>query len=131
AGADKVWLQAVDVPLWVRGKETLQLQFGNDKKQAEVPMLSIGNTIGTNGKPLTADVIMVNDLEEFKQLKAEQVKGKFVFFNYRFRQDLVNTFEGYGDAGKYRWMAPNAASAKGAAGVIIRSVSTGVDDVPH
>src|SRR5688572_27106402 len=59
AGADKVWLQAVDVPHWIRGKEKLQLQFGNDKKQIEVPMLSIGNTIGTNGKPLTADVIMV------------------------------------------------------------------------
>jgi carboxypeptidase Q len=130
AGADKVWLQPVDVPHWVRGKEQLKLQFGKGK-YVEVPMLSVGNTIGTGGKPLDADVIMVNSIEEFNMLPKDAVKGKIIFFNYRFRQDLINTFEGYGDAGKYRWMAPNIASAKGAVATIIRSVSTGEDDAPH
>ncbi len=131
AGADKVWLQPVDVPHWVRGKERLSLRFQGEKSFKDVKVLSIGNTVGTDGKVLEAPVVIVKSIEDFKKLQKEEVKGKIIFFNYRFRQDLVNTFEGYGDAGKYRWLAPNMAAAQGAVGVIIRSVSTGADDEPH
>lgn len=131
AGADKVWLQAVDVPHWVRGKERLALRFEGEKSFKDVKVLSIGNTVGTDGKVLEAPIVIVKSIEDFKLLNNEDVKGKIIFFNYRFKQDLVNTFEGYGDAGKYRWLAPNMAAAQGAAGVIIRSVSTGADDEPH
>lgn len=131
AGADKVWLQAVDVPHWVRGKERLALRFEGEKYFKDVKVLSIGNTEGTDGKVLEAPVVIVKSIEDLQLMNKDDVKGKIVFFNYRFRQDLVNTFEGYGDAGKYRWLAPNIASGYGAAGVIIRSVSTGADDEPH
>ncbi|RYD56056.1 MAG: M28 family peptidase [Sphingobacteriales bacterium] len=130
AGADKVWLQAVDVPRWVRGKESLKLR-ADKGKYIEVPMLSLGNSDGTGGKVLEAAIVMVRSFDEFKALSLKDVKGKFLFVNYRFRQDLINTFEGYEDAGPYRWMSPNMASSIGAAGVIIRSISTGVDDIPH
>src|SRR5690606_20443289 len=50
---------------------------------------------------------------------------------YRFRQDFPSTFQGYGDAVKFRSQGPNRAAAKGAAAIIIRSVSTALDDVPH
>ncbi|MCB0696733.1 MAG: M20/M25/M40 family metallo-hydrolase, partial [Chitinophagaceae bacterium] len=131
AGADKVWLQPVDVPYWVRGKESLKLKFSNSDTYIEVPMLSLGNAVGTNGKVLEAEVIIANSFEEFERIPAKDVKGKIVFFNYRFRQDFIHTFNGYGDAGPYRWKGPSIASAKGASGIIIRSVSTGVDDFPH
>lgn len=131
AGADKVWLQPVDVPHWVRGKESLKLKFAGSNEYKEVRMLSLGNAVGTNGKMLEAPVIIANSFEEFEKIPAKDVKGKIVFFNYHFRQDLVQTFEGYGDAGPYRWRGPSVASAKGAAAVIIRSVSTGLDDFPH
>jgi hypothetical protein len=54
-----------------------------------------------------------------------------VFFNYAFRQDFISTFDAYGDAIKYRSVAPSAVSAKGGIGVIIRSLSTSLDDAPH
>lgn len=130
AGADKVWLQPVEVPLWIRGKETLKLQL-DGKNFEQVPMLSLGNTDGTGGKTLEQEVLCVPDLEAFEQLPLEKVKGKIVFFNYKFRQDIINTFEGYGDAVKYRWQSVNKAAEKQAAAVIIRSVSTGADDAPH
>lgn len=130
AGADRVWLQPVDVPLWIRGEESLKIKSAKGK-YTEVPMLSLGNTDGTGGKVLEARIIMVGSFKEFKELSPADVKGKIVFFNYRFRQDLINTFNGYEDAGPYRWTGPNHASSKGAVGVIIRSVSTGLDDVPH
>ncbi|RYE25433.1 MAG: M20/M25/M40 family metallo-hydrolase [Sphingobacteriales bacterium] len=130
AGADKVWLQAVEVPNWVRGKESLQIGWGKGNK-TNIPMLSIGNTDGTDGKMLTAQIIMVGDLDEFNALPAEKVKGKVIFFNHRFVQTTINPFHEYGESGKYRWTAPNVASARGAAAVIIRSISTGEDDAPH
>jgi len=129
AGADKVWLQAADVPYWYRGKESLYLKMGKDYKQVEA--LSLGNSEGTGGKTLELPIIMVHNYDEFKALPESDVKGKIVFFNYRFRQDFIFTFEGYGDAVKYRGGSPSVAAAKGAAAVIIRSMSTGEDDFPH
>jgi carboxypeptidase Q len=129
AGADKVWLQPANVPYWHRGKESLQLKI--DGKYKTMQALSLGNSEGTGGKVLEAQVVMVHNFDEFKQLQESEVKGKIIFFNYRFRQDIVNTFDGYGDAIAYRWNSPNVAAKKGAAGVIIRSMSTGEDDFPH
>ncbi len=131
AGADNVWLQPVDVPYWYRGKESLALKFGAKANYKQVVALSLGNSEGTGGKPLEAEVVMVHSFDELKAMPDNAVKGKIVFFNYRFRQDFVFTFEGYGDGVKYRWASPSIAAAKGAIGVIIRSMSTGEDDYPH
>ncbi len=131
SGADKVWLQAVNVPRWVRGEEHLKVSYTGSKGFEEIPMLSIGNSTGTNGKLLEARVIMVDDINDFNALSDAEIKGNIIFFNYRFRQDYIVTFEGYGDAVKYRSLAPNAASSRGAVASIIRSVSTGEDDFPH
>lgn len=129
AGADKVWLQPVDVPVWHRGKEKLELKIGG--KYKDVKALSLGNSEGTGGKQLAAQVLMVGSFDELEKIADASVKGKIVFFNYRFRQDLVNTFNGYGDAVAYRWKSPSVAAKRGAVGVIIRSMSTGEDDYPH
>lgn len=131
AGADTIWLQPVWVPHWVRGHESLKLQFPGSRSFEPVKMLSLGNTVGTNDQVLQAPVLMVKSLDAFKALPPAQVKGKIIFFNYRFRQDLISTFEGYGDAVRYRGATPTLVAQKGGVGVIIRSMSTGVDDVPH
>ncbi len=130
AGADNVWLQPADVPYWHRGNESLMIRRG-DGKYEKVTALSLGNIEGTGGKLLEAAVVMVHSYEEFSTLPDKLIKGKFIFFNYRFRQDFPFTFNGYGDAVKYRWASPSIAAARGAVGVIIRSMSTGADDVPH
>ncbi|RYZ47581.1 MAG: M20/M25/M40 family metallo-hydrolase, partial [Sphingobacteriales bacterium] len=131
AGADRVWLQPVEVPHWVRGKESLQLRMNTKKGFETVPMLSLGNSVGTDGKVMEGSIVMVNDFAEFRALTDDKVRGMIVFFNHRFPQELTNPFEGYGAAGAYRWNGPNMAAARGAAAVIIRSVSTGLDDAPH
>lgn len=131
AGADKVWLQPVEVPVWRRGEEHLALQFSSKGDYIEVPMTSLGNSEGTGNRLLKAPVVMVKSFDEFEQLEENAVAGKIIFFNYRFRQDFPQTFNGYGDAVKYRWQSPIIAAKKNVAGIIIRSISTGADDVPH
>ncbi|WLD24005.1 M20/M25/M40 family metallo-hydrolase [Flavobacterium dauae] len=130
AGADKVWLQETFVPVWVRGKETLKLKTQNGKWE-DLNFLSLGNSEGTNGKDVEGEVIMVNTLGEFDKLSEKEVKDKIVFFNYRFRQDFITTFDGYSDAVLYRSVAAVKVAEKGGKFAMIRSVSTGVDDVPH
>ncbi len=130
AGPDRVWLQPADVPYWYRGKESLYLTLDGGAYQ-KVTMTSLGNSEGTGGKVINAPVIMVRDFDEFNALPESAVRGKVVFFNYRFRQDFIFTFNGYGDAVKYRGGSPSAAAKKGAVAVIIRSMSTGEDDFPH
>ena len=38
--------------------------------------------------------------------KKEEVKGKIVFYNYKFNPTFLNTFQAYGDAVKYRVRVP-------------------------
>lgn len=131
SGADTVWLQPVEVPHWHRGKESLHIRFSNASQYEPIPVLSLGNSTGTGGTLLTAPVIMVHNIAALSALPDKAVEGKIVFFNLHFPQEKINTFEGYGHTARYRSIAPNVAASKGATAVIIRSISTGLDDIPH
>lgn len=130
AGADKVWLQEVMIPVWVRGKESLQIKTANGKWQS-LKMLSLGNSEGTGGKDVTGEIIMVRSMDEYEKLSPDQVKDKIVFFNYPFSQSYIETFRGYSDAAKYRSTAASLTAKKGGKFAIIRSLSSAFDDVPH
>ncbi|KMQ61415.1 peptidase M28 [Chryseobacterium angstadtii] len=130
AGADKVWLQEVMIPVWVRGKESLQIKT-SDGSWKKIKMLSLGNSEGTGGKDVSGEIIMVRSLEEYDRLSADQVKDKIVFFNYPFNQSHVQTFISYREAGAYRRSAANLTAKKGGKFAIIRSLSSAFDDVPH
>lgn len=130
AGADKVWLQEVMVPVWVRGEESLHIKTGNGKWQ-NIKMLSLGNSEGTGGKDLVAELLMVNSFDEFNQLPDAEVKGKIVFFNFEWRHDHVEPFMAYGEAAKYRVNAATETTKKGGKAAIIRSLSSAFDDEPH
>lgn len=129
AGADSVWLQQCMVPRWVRGpKESAVLQAGSQKLNLDV--LALGNSVGSNGKTIKAPVILINSFEELEQ-KKDQVKGKIVFYNYKFNPTYVRTFQSYGDASKYRGDGPSRAARYGAVAVLVRSMSHAADNHPH
>ena len=130
AGADKVWKEEVMVPVWERGKESLLIKEGKGKWKS-LRMLSLGNSEGTKGKDVEAEIILVKTKAEFDQLSAAQVKDKIVFFNYAFNQQFISTGQAYGDASMYRRASASWAGKKGAKAVIIRSLSSAFDDVPH
>lgn len=130
AGADKVWKEEVMVPVWERGKESLQIKEGNGKWRS-LKMLSLGNSEGTKGKDVEAEIVFVKNKEDFDKLSDAAIKGKIIFFNYAFNQKFISTGQAYGDAGKYRRSAASWAGKRGAKAVIIRSLSSAFDDVPH
>lgn len=130
AGADKVWLQEVMIPVWERGKESLQIKTAAGKWKT-LKMLSLGNSEGTGGKDLSGEIIMVRSFAEYDTLTPDQVKDKIVFFNYPFSQSYVQTFKAYGEASAYRSTAASLTAKKGGKFAIVRSLSSALDDTPH
>lgn len=129
SGADAAWLQECMVPHWVRGgKDEAKVVAGGKSKTLDV--IALGNSIGTGGKMISGEVVLINSFEEL-DAKKDQVKGKIVFYNYKFKPEFVNTFHAYRDAVQYRGQGPSRASKFGAKAVLIRSMSHSTDNSPH
>lgn len=129
-GADTAWLQECLVPHWVRGGKDQLVTVGSNGKGRSLDVVALGNSQGTGAVGLKASVVEVVSFDDL-QAKKDQVKGKIVFFNYKFKSSYIHTFEGYSDAVKYRGGGPSAAAKLGAAGVIVRSISNSTDNIPH
>jgi carboxypeptidase Q len=131
AGADTVYLQPCLVPHWVRGeKEEADLVMAGGKR-TPLNVCALGNSVGTGPGGISAPVVEVRSFRELDQLGKKVIKGKIVFFNYPMKQTFVNTFEAYGDAVRYRVQGPSRAAGYGAVGMILRSLSTSLNDFPH
>lgn len=131
-GADKVFLQECMMPNWKRGgKDQAAVVVQNGKKtNRSLDVLALGNSLGTGGKPLVAEVIAVQDFDEM-EAKKDQLKGKIVYFNNKFNPTNIQTFKSYGEAGQYRRSGPSRAAKYGAIGVMIRSLTEATDNNPH
>ncbi len=129
-GMDTVWLQECSVPHWVRGDvEELKIIADGDLNRT-FTIAALGGSIGTPAEGIRANVIEVGSFEELDSLK-EKVKDKIVFYNHYFDQSEVHTFRAYGKAVKYRVFGASRAAKYGAKAVIIRSVGSAKDNIPH
>ncbi|GBD88686.1 bacterial leucyl aminopeptidase precursor [bacterium BMS3Abin03] len=130
-GSDSVWLQPVMVTHWERG-DIEQAGIINSKKfnGIRLHISALGGSIGTPPEGIAGRIIEVQNFEELKE-KKDSVKGKIVFFNRPLDQSLLNTFRGYGEAVDQRVYGAIEAAKYGAIGVIIRSITTKYDTVPH
>ena len=139
SGADKAWLQECMVPHWVRGgKDKAEVTYNGAVTGAknmlashkQLDVLALGNSEGTKNKELTAKVILINSFEELEK-KKDSLKGKIVFYSYKFNPTFVQTFRSYGDAVGYRGGGASRAAKYGAAAVIVRSMTHSTDNNPH
>ncbi|HEV8284660.1 MAG TPA: M20/M25/M40 family metallo-hydrolase [Chitinophagaceae bacterium] len=139
SGANKAWLQECMVPHWVRGgKDIAEARVSGasmasrnitpEKKTLDI--LALGNSIGTGPKGVTANVIEVKSFDDL-EIKKDKVKGRIVFYNYKFNPTFVGVFQAYGDAVRYRSSGASQAAKYGAAAVIVRSMSESTDNNPH
>ncbi|GEP50818.1 peptidase M28 [Flavobacterium noncentrifugens] len=129
-GLDKVYLQELMVPKWVRGeKETASIQDG--KTKTNVPVCALGMSIATSKKGLTANVIEVHGIKELAELGEDKIKGKIVFYNRPMDPENIETFRSYGGCVDQRFAGAKEAAKFGAVGVIVRSMNLRLDDLPH
>ncbi|MFM6975976.1 MAG: M20/M25/M40 family metallo-hydrolase [Sphingobacteriaceae bacterium] len=129
-GFDKVYLQEVMVPHWVRGeKEQAKIIAG--KQAITVPIAALGGSVATPKNGITAEIIELQSLAELKTLGEDKIKGKIVFFNRAFDPKPIETGISYGIAGDQRRAGPAEAAKYGAVGVIVRSLTHAIDNYPH
>ncbi|MFI5136571.1 MAG: M20/M25/M40 family metallo-hydrolase [Sphingobacteriales bacterium] len=129
-GFDRVFLQEVMVPHWVRGQKE-QCIIINGKSRIPLAVTALGMSVATPANGITADVIEVHSLKELDALGEAGIKGKIVFFNRPFDPRFIETGRAYGSAGDQRFAGPAAAAKYGAVGALVRSLTEILDNYPH
>ena len=118
-GLENVHTEAVKVPHWVRGRESLEIAGPIPQP---LVMLGLGNSVGTPPAGIEADLLVVHSFEELDAAR-DRVKGKIVLFNVPFTT--------YGDTVRFRAAGPSRAGGLGAVAVLVRSVGPAGLRTPH
>jgi len=111
--------EPVEVRRWVRGQESLVIDGGVPR---EVPMLGLGNSVGTDGKVVEGQVLVVDSFDDLTA-KKDQVKGRIVLYDV--------PFSTYGETVQYRVRGASAAARHGAVAALVRSVGPHSLATPH
>tara|TARA_B100001287_G_scaffold147198_1_gene123926 strand:- start:8830 stop:10212 length:1383 start_codon:yes stop_codon:yes gene_type:complete len=130
-GLDKVWLQPVMVPKWVRGAPEFAYIETKPGKTTSVNICALGGSVATPTTGLKAKVIEVKSFEDLEKIGKENIKGKIVFYNRPMDPTLIDTFKAYGGCVNQRYEGAVHAIDYGAVGVIVRSMNLSIDDLPH
>lgn len=130
-GLDRVYLQEVMVPYWVRGDKEVARILSGRNGSVDVNILALGSSVGTGAQGLSAQVVEVKNFEELEKLGKKKVKGKIVFFNRPFDNTHIQTGSAYGGAVDQRGGGPVAAAKLGAVAVLVRSMTNDIQDVAH
>ncbi len=130
-GLDKVWLQPVMVPKWVRGTPEFAYMETSPGMTTTVPICALGGSVATPLGGLKANIIEVKGIEDLKALGKAKVAGKIVFYNRPMDPALISAFEAYSGCVDQRYSGAEAAAKYGAVGVIVRSMNLRLDDFPH
>lgn len=130
-GLDKVWLQPVMVPRWVRGTKEFAYIENEPGVTTSVNICALGGSVDTGAQGIKAKLVEVKNIEDLSVLGEENIKGKIVFYNRPMQADLINTFEAYGGCVDQRYAGAMEAAKYGAVGVIVRSMNLRQDDFPH
>jgi len=130
-GLDKVWLQPVMVPKWVRGNPEFAYIETAPGETLSVNICALGGSVSTPLQGLKAQVVEVQGLDELELLGRENIAGKIVFFNRPMDETLIHTFRAYGGCVDQRGSGAKEAIKYGAVGVVVRSMNLRLDDFPH
>ncbi len=134
-GFDKVHLEKVMVPHWVRGEEECWIipapsSTAQIMRLQTLTVCALGGSIATPNEGIQVEVVEVKNFDEVRKL-GKSAKGKIIFYNRAFDPSKVNTFEAYGGAVDQRSRGAIEAAKVGAVAVLVRSMTLALDDKPH
>jgi hypothetical protein len=130
-GLDSVYLQELKVKKWVRGDREFASVNSTRTGYHELTISGLGTSVGTGKNGITGRIVEVFSFNDLEKLGIEKVKGKIVFFNRPMDPALYNTYLAYSQAADQRVDGASEAAKYGAIGVIVRSLTTSLDDFPH
>lgn len=124
-GFDRVWLEPVTFPVWLRGHERAEVLVPFPQP---LVITALGGSVGTNGA-LDAEVVAFADLAALEAAPEGSLEGKIAFITNRMVR--FKDGRGYGPAVGARSRGAVEAAKKGAVAVVIRSISTNSDRFAH
>jgi carboxypeptidase Q len=124
-GFDRVYLEPVTFPVWRRGHERAEVLAPFPQP---LTLTTLGGSVGTKGA-LDAEVIAFPTLQALVDAPADAAKGRIVFIANR--MERFRDGRGYGPAVAARGRGAVEAAKKGARAVLIRSIGTDNDRMPH
>lgn len=125
-GFDRVWTEPATFPSWRREFERVAII---EPVAQELVALAIGFSPATPDGGLEGEVVLLDDLAALEAAAPEAVEGRIVFI--RNRMERARDGSGYGPAVAARSMGSRVAAAKGAAGLLIRSIGTSTNRFAH
>jgi len=123
---DRIAAQGVLVPRWERGEAHVRILSPSPQTLAAV---ALGGSIGTAESGLEAPVMRVPDLEALRALTSDQVAGHLVFIDHRIERSPDGA--SYSAAVPGRNDGPSVAAELGAVGLVVRSLGTDSNRLPH
>lgn len=124
-GFDRVWTEPVTFPRWSRNSESASVLAPTAQNLA---VTAIGGSPTTDG-PLDGELLQFDTLAALEAAAIEDIQGKIVFLSTRMKKDREGS--GYGETVVNRSRGPFVAAQKGASALLIRSVGTDNDRLPH
>ncbi|MEE4173582.1 MAG: M28 family peptidase [Xanthomonadales bacterium] len=124
-GFDRVRKERVTFPLWRRGFEQARVVL---PRVQDFAVTALGGSPGTGGI-VSAEVVYFPDLAMLEAAAPGSLDGKIAFISER--MERTRSGRGYGRAVAGRTEGPYVAAEKGARALIIRSVGTDNDRLPH
>ncbi len=122
---DRTFQVECQVPRWFRGQHSLDIMTPFGRLPVRSTML--GNSLGTDGKHISGEIIELQHLDSLDNT----VKDKVVYFSRPMDPGLTQTFHAYGRAVDQRVYGPSRAGKFGAKAVIVRSMASQIDTIPH
>ncbi len=129
-GFENVRLEPVTVPHWVRGETEEAAIIHTNYTSSSLKICALGGSVATPKEGITAEVIEVLSFDQLYAL-GDKVKGKIVFYNRPMDRTKFFPGEAYGGAVDQRSKGAMEAGKMGAVAVLVRSMTTRLDDVPH
>jgi hypothetical protein len=125
-GFSNVHPEPVTVPHWERGEESAAVVW---PVAQPLQLTALGGSIATPPGGIEAEVVLLDSLEALDGMSKGSVSGKIVFFDVPMAR--ARDGSGYGKAVRVRTQGSLQAAAAGAAAVLIRSIGTDHNRLPH
>lgn len=125
-GFDKVSLEPVRFPVWRRGG--IQINVLGESAQS-LHAIALGWSKSTPDAGIEAEVVEFADLDALSAAKPEQLQGKIAYISARMEKRMNGG--DYGRRVAARSSGAEIAASKGALALLIRSIGTDTDRLPH
>ncbi len=125
-GFDKVWKEPVTFPSWSRGVEVAEVITPFPQKMY---VTALGNSVGTGEEGVRGEIVHFETFEDLQKAEPGEVAGKIVFISHKMKKNRDGAT--YGKAVAARSNGASEAGKKGAKAIVIRSIGTDSDRLPH